>query len=270
MNCFSAEMSDFSAVRKRLNERITVLRQEAKSKCYIFGTGPSLEKAIDRKWDDGYRVVCNTIVRDPILWDYLKPDFVVAGDAIYHYGHTEFARAFRRDLRARLEGSNTLFLYPAQFHAVIEREFDGLEGQLIPIPYGWKRKVNVDLSQSFQLPNHGNVLGLLLLPLACTLSKHVYLWGFDGRAPNDKLFWKNSSKHTYPEFMEELKKAHPKFFDHYVPASDPNKYTRDTQGDRLELALQIAEKEGWTFEMMHPSWTLTLQRRYHGGSEDDL
>lgn len=255
---------NFSLAHKRLSERITTLKQQARTRCYIFGTGPSLATAMDRRWDDGYRIVCNTIVRDSSLWDYLKPDFIVAGDAIYHFGHTRFARAFRRDLRARLESTDTFFVYPAQFHAIVARELAGLEERLIPVPSGWRRAINIDLTRSFKLPNLGNVLGLLLLPLACTLSKRVYLWGFDGRAPDDKLFWSNSSKHSYPEYVEELQKAHPRFFEYHVPASDPNKYIRSVQGDGLELCLQLAEKRGWHFVMMHPSWTATLQKRYLG------
>lgn len=255
---------DLSVARECLRARIADLRNEALTRCYIFGTGPSLESAMNRQWQDGYRIVCNTIVRDPELWHHIKPHFIVAGDAIYHFGHTRFAEAFRHDLRRRLEESDTLFIYPSQFHVIVARELSGLENRLIPIPPGWRRKINIDLTNSFQLPNLGNVLGLLLLPLGCTLSKHLFLCGFDGRAPADKLFWRNSNKHTYMEFMNDLKDAHPRFFDHYVPASDPNKYIRDHQGDRLEMALQIAEREGWTFEMMHRSWTPTLQKRFHG------
>lgn len=265
LSCYvRAEQIDFSNAHKHFSERITTLKQESRTKCYIFGTGPSLEAALDHRWNDGYRIVCNTIVRDPFLWDYLDPDFIVAGDAIYHFGHTEFARAFRRDLCARLQNSKTLFVYPAQFHAIVEKELAGLEAHLIPVPSGWRRTINNDLTRSFQLPSLGNVLGLLLLPLACTLSKNIYLWGFDGRAPNDKMFWSNSSKHTYAEHLDELKKAHPRFFEYYVPISDPNKYVRNYQGDQLEVALQLAERNGWTFEMMHRSWTPVLQKRYRG------
>ena len=254
----------FPIYQERLKQHANALKKKRGASCYVFGTGPSLDKALERDWSDGIRIVCNTIVRDPVLWNHICPDFIVAGDAIYHFGHTRFARAFRRDLRARMEKSVTQFVYPAQFHALVLREFSEWEDRLFPIPAGWHRAVNIDLTHSFRLPNLGNVLGLLLLPLACTLSKHIYLMGFDGRAPDDKLFWSNSLKHTYPEHMDELKRAHPRFFDYYVPASDPNKYVREYQGDQLEMALQHAEKMGWTFEMLHSSWTPALQKRYPG------
>jgi len=106
------------------------------------------------------------------------------------------------------------------------------------------------------------VLNLLLLPLGCTLSKNVFLWGFDGRAPNDQLFWANSAKHSYPELMDTLRAAHPSFFEHFVPADKPTQYVRKVHGDQLDECLSQSERDGWSFVMMHKSWTPTLQKRY--------
>lgn len=245
----------------RFKKRIDELKKEQLKKCYIYGTGPSLEKAMNRDWTDGYRVVCNTIVRDKVLWEHLNPHFIVAGDAIYHFGHTLFAKAFRKDLAERLNNSKTFFVYPDMFHEFVLREFSCFSDQLIPIPLGYHKKINIDLSCKFNLPNLGNVLALLLLPLGCTLSKNIYMFGFDGRAPDDKLFWSNSTKHSYPEFMHELQKSHPRFFAHFVPISNPTKYITDIQGDFLDECMATAENEGWHFYMMHKSWTPTLQKR---------
>jgi hypothetical protein len=258
------EKLDIKNSREKLVKKIKMLQTNPKNRCYVFGTGPSLEKAINLDWEDGYVIVCNTIVRDPVLWGHLNPDFIVAGDAIYHFGNTRFAQAFRSDLRERLRETDTLFIYPAQFHSLIRRELKGFESQLVPIPSTWKRRVDVDLTRSFALPNLGNVLGLLLLPLACTLADNIYLWGFDGRNPNDKLFWSNSKKHSYPEYMDDLIKAHPRFFEYYIPSNNLNKYVMAVQGDQLDGCLRLAENRGKIFVMMHPSWTPTLQKRFCG------
>ena len=243
-------------------QRVEALKDQKLNKSYIFGTGPSLEKAIDRDWSDGYRIVSNTIARDPVLWKHLNPQFIVAADAIYHFGHTSFAEAFRRDLRARLSETQTFFVYPDFFDAIVQREFSCFSDRLIPVPAGTSQDVCIDLCKSFELPNLGNVLPLLLLPLGCTLSRTVYLWGFDGRAPSDKLFWSNSSKHSYQELIPGIENAHPCFFQHYVPKNDPNKYARKYHGDVLESRLSAAEKNGYRFVMLHPSWTPALQKRY--------
>jgi hypothetical protein len=231
------------------------------TKAYILGTGPSLEKAIKQDWSDGYRIVCNTIVKDKELWNHINPHFIVAGDAIYHFGHTLFAKAFRTDLKQRLAETNTFFLFPESFKIIVFHEFPGLENRLIPVPIGLGKKIHVNLTKHFKLPGLGNSLNLLLLPLACTLAKNIYLWGFDGRAPDDTDFWKNSKKHSYPEHFQELKKSHPAFFEHFVPENDPTKYVEVVHGDLLDQNLTEAENEGFNFVMMHDTWTKTLKKR---------
>jgi len=239
------------------------LLNEGKKKSYVFGTGPSLEKARLRQWRDGYNIVCNTIVKDESLWKHINPDIIVAGDAIYHFGFTQYAKQFRKDLKIRLAESSTFFIYPYLFDEFIYREFSEFRDRLIPIPIGKNKEIYGNLSEDFELPNLGNVLSLLLLPLACNLSKDVYLWGFDGRAPNDKGFWANSANQTYSDLIGSIRKAHPAFFDHYMPtSSEPNKYVKLVHGDELERCLSMAEKKGWKIIMMHKTWTETLLKRY--------
>src|SRR3990172_1258353 len=195
-----------SEARARFRAAVDGLQTRGLRKAYLFGTGPSLEKANTQSFSDGYVIVCNTIVRDAVLWHYLKPDLIAAGDAIYHFGHSSFARAFRTDLKQRLleSAGKTYFVYPELFDAIVQRELGELESVLIPVPFGRHDDVAVDLTARFELPMLSNVLNILLLPLASTLSRSVWLWGFDGRAPDDKLFWSNSSPHAYPELIPHL------------------------------------------------------------------
>src|SRR5690606_15753944 len=109
---------------------------------------------------------------------------------------------FRADLRKRLEERPVPFIYPALFDVIVQREFRDFSEWLLPVPIRPGKKVFVgDMDSDYSLPEIGNVLNLLLLPIATTLSKEVCLWGFDGRAPKDSGFWANSSSHTYAELM---------------------------------------------------------------------
>jgi hypothetical protein len=265
--CYFAEYCekksvDISDSYSRFRTNINVLRNQRLEKIYLFGTGPSLSKAGEMDWSDGYRIVCNTIVRDRELWHKIDPHFIVAGDAIYHFSYTRFAREFRRDLARRLSETNTFFVFPAMYNSIVMRELRDYSDRLVPVPDGTHNKINVDLYEDFSLPKLGNVLPYLLLPLGCTLGRKVFLWGFDGRAPNDQLFWSNSTKHSYSELIPELQGEFPAFFDHFVPKNNPTKYVKEVHGDQLEKYLQDAESEGWAFQMMHKSWTPTLQKRF--------
>lgn len=232
-------------------------------KAYILGTGPSLEKAINVDWSDGVRIVSNTIVKDAELWNHIQPHFLVAGDAIYHFGISEFAECFRRDLKKRLAETDTHFVFPEIFYPFAQKEFSLFADRLIPIPMGDKKSVYNSIEQSFELPPIGNVLNNLLLPMACYLAYEICLWGFDGRSPNDKLFWKNSDRQFYADKVPQLKKLHPAFFDHLVPANNPSKYVKEVHGDILQDLLKEAESNGKRFRMMHPSYTPVLMERFN-------
>jgi hypothetical protein len=233
---------------------------------YVFGTGPSLARALEFYRGDGDCIVCNTIVRDKLLFKKLNPKFVVAGDALYHFSYTEFAKVFRNDLKLRLRDSDAYFVYPSIFDVLVQREFCDVRERLIPIPVGTHKDIHVNLVETFTLPNLGNVLPLLQLPLASTMSNSILLCGYDGRSPYDSAssFWGNSNMHSYPELMHTLKSAFPFFFDFYVPNNNSKNYISSVHGDVLEERLTVGETRGFTFEMLHPSWTSTFAKRYRG------
>jgi len=248
--------------RIRFKKFFNVLKSNSQlDKAYIFGTGSSLEKVIDMDWSDGYRVVSNTVVKDQEAWAHLNPHVITAGDAIYHFGIGNFARNFRSDLRARMSETDTIFIYPYFYHSFCLKVFAGFEDRLFPVKVGNHRDIFRSLAEDYSLPKLDNILPLLLLPLGCTFSKNVKLWGFDGRAPSDKDFWKNSDRHFYQADVAELKVLHPAFFNALIPKSKESSYVSAVHGDVLEDALVSAEENGFTFEMMHFSHTPVLAKR---------
>lgn len=259
-----AQRRILSTARRTFVDHVRQLTAGKSRPAYLFGTGPSLQQARDRSFSDGITVVCNTIVRDADLWHHLRPAFLTAGDAIYHFGHNRHSRAFRKDALMRLQESRgeTLFVYPAQFDVVVRPEFRDVHSQLIPIPYGEHTDATVDLTDRFRLPLLENVLANQLLPIGCTLSSDVRLWGFDGRAPDDTGFWANSSRQAYPELMHSIRDAHPAFFASKVPEGNETQYVKQAHGEVLEQRLSEAESRGIKFQMLHHSWTPTLQKRY--------
>lgn len=252
------------AARQTFVNHVQQLTADGPRPVYLFGTGPSLQLAGERSFADGTTIVCNTIVRDPELWHHLVPAFLTAGDAIYHFGNTPHARAFRADALRRLQESDgrTLFVYPAIFDVVVRSEFRDVQSLLVPIPWGEHTDLTVDLTTRFALPPVGNVLNALLLPLGCTLSRDVRLWGFDGRGPTDSGFWANSNRHAYPELMQTIRDAHPAFFTENTPRGNEVQYVKQVHGDWLDERLAEAERRGFQFQMLHRSWTPTLQKRY--------
>jgi hypothetical protein len=191
----------------------------------------------------------------------LKPHILVAGDALYHFSDTKHAQAFLRDVERRMEESEFVFCYPADFDPFVKRRFEMFENRLIPIPVGNTFNLTADMTREFSLPNTGNVLGLLLLPIACQISRDVQLLGFDGRRQSDDKFWKNSSNHSYPDLIEEMMSEYPAFYDHFVPKTNPYNYVNSVFGDYLDQAMSKAEREGWRFSLLSPSTSPALAKR---------
>ncbi len=252
--------------RLRFTRRIEELKSLGPRPAYLIGTGPSLPKAAKRSFCDGTTVVCNTIVRDPDIWAHLNPDFLAAGDVMYHFGPTPHAQQFRADALERLRESNgrTLFVYPAQYDIIIRKEFQDVHDSLVPIPMGFHGDSAVDLTRHFGLPILAlpNVLTVLLLPIGSTLSKDVRLWGFDGRSPTDSGFWQNASNQSYTTLISGIRAAHPAFFETSIPTGRDSRYFDTYFGQRLDDILTEAEASGFRFWMLHPSWGPALQKRF--------
>ena len=254
---------DFLKYQQKLSDYRTSLDSTTNTGSYVFGTGPSLENAINREWQDGFKVVCNTIGKDKELWHHINPHAIVCGDGIYHFGIGDFAVKFREDLKCRLKESSTIMIYPSIFHTFVLREFSEFSNRLYPIPIQNIKTVHHDLMKNYSLPQLENILPLLLLPVACTFSKNVFLWGFDGRAPKDQDFWKNSNKHFYQEYVDQLKVLHPAFFTKQIPANSQKAYVEKVHGQVLEDVLSKAEKNGYVFEILHKTFTPVLAKRHN-------
>lgn len=256
---FQTSFHNTVAVADALSRLRTLDRGEAS----VFGTGPSLALAVDRDHSRSVRIVANTIVADRVSLIRLDPHVLVAGDALYHFSSEQFAQRFRNDaLRAMMLLPDLLFIYPAEFHSIVSREFRSVGARLVPVRRCRKAASVLSLATGENcLPNLGNVLQLLLLPLATAVAKSVHLFGFDGRRPSDVAFWSNSIRHDYPAERALLHENNPAFLRFFVPQEDPEKYVTSVLGDGLEMQLSSAERRGWRFYVHGKSTTPALSRR---------
>lgn len=274
MNCFSepynwhnllnyihSEKFDKKEIKNKFSLLVKQVRGLNKDKIYILGNGPSLEKAFEKDWSDGVVIVCNDIVKDEKIWNILKPDFLVAGDPVL-FEYTELSIRFRCDLIERFKETETYFMFPSVFSNIVYRELCSVKERLIPIPYeGPPDILHYDLTENYILPCVGNVLGFMMLPLACTLSKNIYLWGFDGKAPKDKA-WKHYKNVEYNLLPGSIYNEHPAYYKFMMPVEDPDKLFRLVVGKKLDRLLSNAEKDGWSFTMMHKSYSWPLNKRF--------
>lgn len=267
LNYYSYSSIKNELKNKVLLNRFSEIKNALKShnKAYLFGTGPSLIGATDFDFSDGIRIVCNTIVKSDRLWEHIKPNIVVAGDAIHHYSNTEYAKNFRKDLLNRLAMDDKLvFIYPCDFHAYIRKEFSQANScQLLPILNSSSVNPLKHVNTFFSKPATENVLTMLQLPISISLSRVVYFIGYDGKRKGDSGFWKSSDEYNYIDDMNELKFQYPAFFNYYLNKKEHDlSYVRKVHGEVLERALLKHEKRGFIFKSLTTSNTETFQKRY--------
>jgi hypothetical protein len=242
-------------VQLKFNSYIESLPQY--DKAYVFGTGPSLDCAYQFDFSDGYRVVCNTIVKNKRLLKHISPHFIVAADAIYHFGNNNHAHQFRCDLEEALNTTGAMFLTADFFSYLLYYHHPAINERILPLRTDLTGMF-LEMKKQFAYTSLPNILNGILLPLGSSLSDEIYLLGFDGRAPSDNLFWKNSDDNSYEGLKPTIRMAHPGFFD----KMDYEDYSR-LQSDAAEQLMALGETMGKKYYSLNQTFIPALQKRQH-------
>ena len=208
------------------------------SRSYIFGTGPSLDQAFQYDFSDGYRIVCNTIVKNLELLDHIKPHFIVAADPIHHFENNLHAHKFLLDLKFVLEKFDILLLTVDDYYPYLKYYYPSIAERTVPLNND-VNKISLNMKSELSYTNLHNILNSLLLPLGSSLANEIYLLGFDGRSTEDVLFWKNSMNNSYSRLKPCIQLAHPAFF----KLMNFEEYAK-VQSDSAELLMTMGEKIG--------------------------
>jgi hypothetical protein len=210
--------SEMRSILKRGAEGVQSLRSIAGGKdgSQLFATGPSLgdidAAAVVR--EGALRIVCNSVVSNPELLRLIDPHVLTFGDAAFHFGHSEYASQFRRDVLAALEAHpSMLVVVPAEFVRLMPGITSVHGNRVVPLPISRPGATDVRaLWHRGSMLRTGNIMTMAMLPLAVFSPGAVELFGFDGRAPTDSGFWKHSSAAQYDALYESVRVAHPAFF----------------------------------------------------------
>ncbi|MEM6846854.1 MAG: glycosyltransferase [Pseudomonadota bacterium] len=224
--------------------------------CHVLGTGPSLDHL---GWFDlsGADVIsCNSIVANAELMAALKPKIICAADPIFHAGPSAYAGDFRAKLRACMDDYDFHLVVPMRDYLIHLSHIDERHHhRVIGVPFA-RGALNVDLLETFSVSPVGNVMTLLMLPLAATLYKNITVSGADGRlAAANSYFWSHHKQSQFNDRMDDIKIAHPGFFNiNYDDYYDKHSRT-------LEEMLSLCEKNGQRIEALTASYFPALRKR---------
>ena len=230
-------------------------------KSYIFGRGPSLEKALTMDFSDGVRIVCNQIVNNSDLMNRIKPDIIIAGDHCWNIGCNKLSDHFRRDTVNWIRNNDTFFVLPLDSYQLILNHFPEIKGKLVGIPYGAKSH-NFDLLKQFNTMGSFGVFFEFLFPLACTITDVVMMLGFDGynkstEQLNNKVAFSHYRPSEYPDhIVASVYESRPGYYDRCLTEF------RENYDNMFIEIIDCALDNGISVHTLAPSHHTALQKRY--------
>ncbi|MEQ8510102.1 MAG: hypothetical protein RIB43_13935 [Rhodospirillaceae bacterium] len=225
-----------------------------------FGNGPSLSATVSDKVDlgDSVRAVCNSTICDEQSILYLNPELLFCGDPVQHCGVSRYAGDFRRGMAKALENPKRVLFtqlgYVPYFRSVTPQE---CHNRIIGIGNDRRPKFNLNLEAEYLSAATANIFTMLVLPVACTLTKNIDIYGCDGmpfrEASNP---WQHANEMDYSKSMSVTHRVHKSFWNRNYE-EEYWSYCRD-----LSDILATAEQDQYTIRVRTPSFVPALASRF--------
>lgn len=214
---YHARRSELGALRSRNQSRFWEWRHQwgTFDRSYIVATGPSFDRY--RSYDDlaeSFVITCNSAVIDREFMKYARPKLVVFGDPVFHFGPSRYASEFRARLRASAAEFDFKIAVTEKYCFLFEHCFPELMERVVFVPadgrlphFQWR------LDRNFMVKSTKNILTLLMMPVAASVSRNLRILGCDGRRlAEEGYFWGHSSSAQINDRMANIQEAHPGFF----------------------------------------------------------
>ncbi|MBL3601731.1 MAG: glycosyltransferase [gamma proteobacterium endosymbiont of Lamellibrachia anaximandri] len=185
-------------------------------KSYIFTSGPSIEEYEKFDFNDGVKLICNTITLNKKLLQKVNPDILFFADPLFHYGPSKYAAEFRDSVKQVLDDYPDLFIVSTtKYFYMLSTLFSDYKDRIVCIPVEAEGIINLDIGKkdSFFVRATDNIFTLLMLPVASAVSDEIYTIGVDGKPLSLKdKFWKYGKNTQNNHSYDSLKRLHPGFF----------------------------------------------------------
>lgn len=260
-------------------------------KGYVFGTGPSLERAKEFDFRGGFSVVCNSIVKNKDLLKYIRPQLLVFVDEAFFFSPCRYSAEFRQMM---LEAVNEFQCYIMvrdhevplllAHHPQLENRVIGMSapsvwdmsvresiGMLLrgpskmPLPGkvpGHQGKWNFPTLDKFYVHVAPSVMPGMMVPVVSSVCQEIYIIGADGRKPDENYFWTHSSASQLGDLMRTIFDTHPSFFRDTLYADEYVEYC-----DYFKELVQYGESLGKKYYSLTPSYIPVLAQRPAPGRE---
>lgn len=250
------KMSDAEKLGKSNFERM-VAEGKKYSKAYVFGTGPSIMKAEEFDFSDGFRIVANTVISDEKIAKHIKPHAIVFGDFVYHIGPSKYAAAFMEQLSAALE-AGMYGIVRMDIMPFMVTHFPKFKKQLVGIPLHYFARPNIPNAENYFVKLSNNSLVSYMLPISSAMVDQIFILGCDGRDPKDTLIWKHAKTTHFDDKLTALRETHPSVF----RDMDFKEFYEGNVRDTDEF-IQYGESLGKKYYSLAPSHFPALKKRQY-------
>lgn len=162
---------------------IKQLKSKHYEKCYVFGSGPSLkiglEKLKKEKEKKICKIACNTILDfgDDLL-DEMQPDIYTISDQLFLAPELE---SFMYRLIQYIMQSKCILMVPIFWIPYLIQKYDITKDKIFGLELD-SPEINCPSEYNIKVYNKVfNVITVMSIPIACTLSNLIYIFGCDGK-----------------------------------------------------------------------------------------
>ncbi|MZI95796.1 glycosyltransferase, partial [Vibrio sp. CAIM 722] len=248
---------DFNQVQVSKFEQIYKEKSNGRKISTVFGTGPSIDLALNYDFSNSITIVCNSIVQDKELISHINPDFITAGDAVSHFGVSSYAKKFRDDMIEVLKLNKNIFYFgTVTFGYIFSVHYPDLIDKMIFISQSLDGP-NYNLNTKFEAPKLVSTMNIHMLPLAATFSDCIFILGADGKNPDQSKnedFWQHSNKAQYTNLVDTGHDCHPTFDIHRQVS------TYDDYNKSIENTISNGEKIGKKYYCLSDSYIPYLSK----------
>ncbi len=247
----------------KVNYQSLINKNSGYDKAYIFGTGPSLDQAVEFSYSDGFCVVCNSIVKNKALLQHIKPQLLVFADPVFHFSPCLYSAEFRKLMLEAIKEFDCYIMLPERSVPLYLAHYPELENKIIGMPV-CGGNYNFPSCEKFYVRGSANILTLFMLPVASAVAEEIYIIGADGRKPDEKYFWKHSSSSQFDDLMQSVFDTHPSFFRDRVYTDYYKQHC-----DFLEGLIHYGERLGKKYYTLTPSYIPALECRLAKGEKNE-
>lgn len=258
-NCRTADEDLSSEIFRRLEDQSAGI-----DSAYVFATGPSLDEAYDFEFpEDSLKIVCNSIVNSDDLLSHIDPDVLVFSDPVFHFGPNQYAHEFREDAVETIREYDCVAAIPDFQRSLLTGHYRDIVDHVVGFDYIKSDEPLYPAHDSLTVKSTGNIMTLLMLPIASALADDVYIIGADGREEDESYFWEHNDDAQYDDkLMQTVVDTHPSFFRDRI-------YTDyyEQHDETLTEMIEHGESRGVEYTSLTESYIPCLQERY--GSKTD-